>query len=523
MKRTFLSLLCAVYLLLSLAGCAGGQSGSPPDTNISAVDEYDKANAVSLVFSDGGVTGSGEGIEVDGTAVTVSKSGAYVLSGTCSDGSIKVKKGTQDVTLVLSGLSLTSSSTAPITCGKSTEVTILALSGTVNELTDSSENNDETAPANESAENAVIKCKDGSAVTLCGSGTLNIAALGKNGIKSGATTDEDGEASLTIRGLTLDITAAVNDAINAEQLLNIESGTLTITAADDALHCDHVMNVGADGTAGPSITVTDCYEGLEAADLNILSGDVTIRASDDCLNAANGDLTGYAFTLMISGGSLVMYTTGGDGIDSNGDLTITGGTVIVWTANTADNQPLDADGTIHITGGTVLAAGGSAGMGMTLEVSQPYVTYGSGRMGGGFGGQRPDFFDDTSEPPAMSGGEQNGDRPELPSGQSPDGSTDPPAMPGGAASDSTASAVSIAKGETITIQDSDGTVLYSGEAPCSTAYVFFSSAGLTDGASYTLLSGGRSLAEAAATTEAQSEGFGGGQRPGAMPSGGSAI
>ena len=58
----------------------------------------------------------------------------------------------------------------------------------------------------------------------------------------------------------------------------------------------------------------------------------------------------------------------------------------MWTANTADNQPLDADGTITVSGGTVLAAGGSSGMGMNLSASQPYVLYGStGGMGGGRG------------------------------------------------------------------------------------------------------------------------------------------
>lgn len=549
MKRIFLSFLCIAALLLSLAGCgANGAGGSAADIAADDTDEYDAENAITLVFSDNGVSGgTGDGVETDGTAVTISASGTYVLSGSCADGSLKIKKGTQGVTLVLSGLSLTSSDTAPITCGKSTEVTLLTLSGTVNELADSPENNDETSPENENAENAVIKCKDGSVVTLCGGGTLNITALGKNGIKSGATTDEDGEASLTIRDLTLDITASVNDAINAEQLLNVESGVITITVADDAIHCDYVMNVGTDGTDGPSITVSDCYEGLEAAELNILSGNIAIHASDDCLNSANGDLSGYAFTLTVSGGTLVMDTTSGDGIDSNGDLTISGGTVIVWTANTADNQPLDADGTIRITGGTVLAAGGSTGMGMTLEASQPYVTFGSGRMGGGFSGQRPDSQsgerpelpsgeapDGMTAPPELSDG-ASGERPELPSGEAPDGTTAPPDLPDGASGErpelpsgespdisamtGDADTVSITKGSTITIQAADGSVLYSGEAPCSAGYVFFSSADLTDGMSYTLLSGGTSLAEATATTEAQSESFDGGRRPDAMPAG----
>lgn len=74
---------------------------------------------------------------------------------------------------------------------------------------------------------------------------------------------------LTIRDLTLNIDAPVNDAINAEQLLNVESGTLTIDAADDAIHCDLVLNIGADGTDGPTIDITNCCEGLEGAELNV--------------------------------------------------------------------------------------------------------------------------------------------------------------------------------------------------------------------------------------------------------------
>ena len=188
--------------------------------------------------------------------------------------------------------------------------------------------------------------------------------------------------SLTIRGLTLNITAPVNDAINAEQTLNIESGTLNISAGDDVIHCDYVMNVGASGTTGPSITIKACYEGLEAATLNILSGNISILSEDECLNAANSDLTGYSFSMTISGGAITAYSSTGDGFDSNGDLTITGGTVVVRTANTADDQPLDADGTLTVSGGTVLAAGGSADMGVPISAAQPYVTFGSDSSNG---------------------------------------------------------------------------------------------------------------------------------------------
>ena len=151
------------------------------------------------------------------------------------------------------------------------------------------------------------------------------------------------------------------------------------------------MDIGAEGTAGPTIAIAEVCEGIEAAALSIRSGDISIVCTDDCLNAANFDLANYDFAINISSGTIVAYTTAGDGFDSNGSLTISGGNVTVWSGGNADNQPLDADGTIAITGG-------SAGMGMNLSTTQAYVTFGSagisgmGNMGGqpgSFGGMQP--------------------------------------------------------------------------------------------------------------------------------------
>lgn len=305
--------------------------------------EQSAENSTSLLFSDNDIKVNNDngGVKVSNTALTINKAGIYSVSGTCSDGSIKIKKGTTGVTLILNGLTLTSNSTAAIACNKSSEVDIIVADGTVNNLSDSELNNDENHPDNSDAENTVIKCKDGSKVTISGSGTLNITALGKNGIKSGATTADEGDALLTIREVTINITAPVNDAINAEQELNIESGNLTISAADDAVHCDLDMNIGASDTKGPAIKITNCYEGLEAATLNIYSGNIDITATDDCLNAANSDLTDYDFEMNISGGTITAYSSTGDGFDSNGNLTISGGNITIQTANQADNQPLD--------------------------------------------------------------------------------------------------------------------------------------------------------------------------------------
>ena len=508
---------------------------------------YDTDGATAFTFTDIAITakdGDYTGYDIDGTALTIEAAGTYIVSGSCQSGSITVKKGVTGVTLVLSGLTLTADGTAAIACNKSSGVTIVAQDGTANILSDTETNNDDSYPDNTNAENAVIKCKDGSQVTLCGSGSLTVNANGKNGIKSGATTDEEGEAWLVIRDLTLTISAPVNDAINAEASLTILSGDMTIDAGDDAVHSDYYLTVGAAGTDGPTITVNSCNEGLEAADLSIASGNITIHAGDDCLNAANSDLTGYAFTLSISGGTLVMDTTSGDGIDSNGTLSISGGTVVVWTNSTADNQPLDADGTLSITGGTVLAAGGSAGMGITLSGdSQPYVMFGStgmGGMGGGrpgsIGGQpggssdgttppeKPDGTDDSTTPPQLPSGSDsssdsrptppsgsNGSQPtppdgsggatpsELPDGQTPSQDSRQPGgqMPGQMDGQS-GSSISISKGSTFTIRSSDSTAVYTGEAVYDARFVFFSSAAMTSGETYALTSGGTELATATA-------------------------
>ena len=462
--RLFAGALALSFGLLT--GCANGETPVLTATTAAAVSATaapatDPGKGTQITFADDRISAaSTQGLDIDGTALTITSSGTYTLSGKSQNGSVKVKKGVTGVTLILNGLDLTSESTAPIVCAKSTEVTIEAAAGTENTLSDTEENNEETG--NENAENAVIKCKDGSQVTFSGTGTLNIQANGKNGIKSGASTQEEGDASLTIRDLTLNISAPNNDAVNAEATLNIESGSLTISAGDDAIHADNTLNIGAEGTQGPTIRIDTCEEGLEGATVNICSGDVTIVSNDDCINAANPNLQGYNYSLNISGGTILAYASSGDGFDSNGSMCISGGTVAVWTANRSDNSPLDADGTITISGGTVLAAGGSSGMGLNLDAQQACVIFSDssdssqGQQGKGFGG----------------------------------GSS------------------ILNEGSSFTIADSQGNVLSSGDSKCQTTYLLFSSSDLTDGESCTL-SSGSSTTTAQAQTGTISTGRGG--------------
>lgn len=547
MKR-HITIILALALAASLVGCttdtaaqssssvsssAASSQSTESETNLSSADASENksentSEAVTLSFSDSEISTDADNVKIEGTAVTISESGTYILTGSCSDGSVKVKKGTVGVTLILSDLNLTNSTSAPIVIGKSSEVTIETANGTNNTLSDTEQNNDTTYTENTDAENAVIKCKDGSSVVLCGSGTLTINANGKNGIKSGSTdTETSKESSLTIKDLTLNITAEVNDAVNAENLLNVESGTLTIDAADDALHCDLTMNVGADGTDGPTITITNAYEGIEAASLNILSGNIDITCTDDCLNAANGDLTNYSFEMNISGGTIKAYTTTGDGFDSNGSMTISGGNIEVWTANTSDNQPLDAEETISITGGTVLAAGESNGMGISIKSENAFVTFGNasgmgGDMGGSpqqggggqMGGNPPQMSGDSSEntepngtPAPMENGSDTATMPEgtppsdanAPQGDSANGTNEnQPQMPQGDNTE-TESSLGVNANSEFTITDSDGNIVYTGTALCNASYVFYASQDLNSDSTYTLTANETSTESTAAT------------------------
>lgn len=495
MKLLNLTLSLALTLGL-LTGCAPAASGSATSTE-TTIQQTGSAETTTITFTDTAVTASNAaGLEINGTALTIDKAGTYLLTGQCSDGSVKVKKGTTGVTLVLDGLNLTSKTTAPIVCGKSSQVIIEAAESTENTLQDS-ENNAEDS-GNADAENAVIKCKDGSQVILTGSGTLNILANGKNGIKSGATTQAEGEASLTVQNLVLNIEAPNNDAINAEATLNIESGTLTLSAGDDALHSDYTLNIGADSTPGPTVTVTTSNEGLEGATVNICSGEINITSTDDCINAANGDLTDYSYAINISGGAVIAYSSTGDGFDSNGSLTISGGTVAVWTANGADNEPLDADGSVTISGGTVLAAGGSSGMGMNLNSQQSCLIFG-GNTSAPMGGQpqeKPEFSDSS----APSEAPERPDKQQAPNGTTSSGTSEAPTPPeqngqmptgekpqgmGGPGNAGTL----LTENGTFSILDAQGNTLYSGTAPCNTVYLLFSAPDLTDGTTATLSSG----------------------------------
>ena len=284
--------------------------------------------------------------------VKISESGTYIITGTCSDGNITVKKDTTGVVLILKDLDLTSTTGATVSVNKGAE-TQLVIEGTVT-LKDAENPEDENSTDEEIADafdGAAIKVKDGANVYLTGKGTLIINAICKNGIKSG---DEAGTC-LVIDGPDITINA-LNDAINAGYDLTILGGTITITATDDAIHADRILTIGSDNTSGPVITIKNCTEGLEGTVVNVFSGNITLTASDDGINAANKEATyvsELAYSINITGGT-VSVSSSGDGLDSNGNINLTGGTITIKSASDGGEAGIDFDGSYFISENVVL-------------------------------------------------------------------------------------------------------------------------------------------------------------------------
>lgn len=334
------------------------------------------ANNNTVTLSDTSVTVADaheSGLECSAEGgLTITESGTYTVTGSVSEGFIKVKKGVTGVTLILKDLDITSSTTAPIVIGKGSEVTII-VTGTVT-LTDA-----EADTSGEDYEGACIKVKSGASLVIRGDGTLNLdASDAKNGIKgasdalvtvSGSVTVNVAAAnngiasdgSVTIAGGTVNINAG-NDGITSnpdegEGTVNITAGSVTVIAVDDAIKSTGAVTIGIEGSAeGPTVLVAGSHEAIEAASVNIYSGSVTLNADDDGINAADGSLKNSGAAVSFSGGTLYINSDG-DGIDSNGDVLITGGTAVVFGAADGANAAFDCDGSAALTGGTILSVG----------------------------------------------------------------------------------------------------------------------------------------------------------------------
>ena len=197
-----------------------------------------------------------------------------------------------------------------------------------------------------------------------------------------------------------------DDALHSAGDVLIEGGDIQLISGDDAIHAETSFTI-TDGT----LRIPQCREGIEAVTITIAGGDVAIYPEDDGLNASGGEqniptIVGFhAFpdmgmgippedmaefggteeeqpvpefeqsnvstdgirqfpSILISGGSITVINDSArdaDGLDSNGDIRITGGRVLVSLAGDGTNNAIDfgseSGGVCEISGGSVIACG----------------------------------------------------------------------------------------------------------------------------------------------------------------------
>lgn len=292
---------------------------------------YDESTASKIELSGSSANVSGDGVTVSESTVTITKSGTYVISGQSDGVQIKVEADeSADVHLVLKGATMTNANAA-ISATSAGHVYLTLAEGTTNSLSDSSSNSDEKADA------AFFSKVD---LTINGKGTLNVDGKKNNGIKANDT--------LHITGGTYNITA-VGDAFNVNDELNITGTTMTIDAKEDGIHAsgDLVIDSG-------TYTVKNSTEGLEGKSITINGGDISIYSTDDGVNAANKNAQQSEIFFTMNGGNLTVEVGQGDTdpIDSNGNVTVTGGTIKM-----IGQTGFDFDGTATYIGGDIYLNG----------------------------------------------------------------------------------------------------------------------------------------------------------------------
>lgn len=270
-----LAAAAAAATLACFAACSGTSTVEPSNPTPSTPVNPTTTDTAITFDGDTATTGLTSGVSISGTTVTITAAGEYEFKGTATDGNIVVSVAkTEKVTLVLSGVNITSKSTAPIYVASADKVHIVLSTGTTNVLTDPSTYD----LSNGKKPNACIYSKDD--IEIEGSGSLTVNANYNNGI--GCKND------IKITGGNITV-SAVNNAIKGQESVQISGGAVvTITKCDDGIKTEYDAQNPKEGKY--FITLEDCT--------------VSITATDDGIVCYN--------TLTITSAAKVTYNVGGN-------------------------------------------------------------------------------------------------------------------------------------------------------------------------------------------------------------------
>ena len=307
--------------------------------------EWASADVVSIELQGGTISASGEGVQINGSTATITEAGTYSLSGSLSDGQILVNSFDEDgvVRLILNGVDITSSNSAPIYISNADKVVLILAEGTTNTLTDGV-SYVFSDPAVDEPKAALYSASD---LTISGSGSLVVNGNYNDGISS-----KDG---LVIAGGSLTVNAG-DDGIRGKDYVIVQGGEITITAQGDGMKSDNEEEAerGYISVENGSLTINAGGDALQAAtDLTIASGEFNLTAGGGSNQRISSDASAKAVkgsvSLVIAGGSFVINSAD-DALHSNGRLVVNGGS---FTISSGDDA-VHADVSLEINAGEIL-------------------------------------------------------------------------------------------------------------------------------------------------------------------------
>ena len=371
----FVIVVFALFLTgLFMNGAALGiipiADGDADDGQFTANDlntDWDSTDATRIVLTGEGGSVEGDGAYIYDGDVHIMYAGKYVLSGELDSGSIVVDADNRDkIWILLDGVSLHCNDNAAIRIEQAGKVFLTLASGTENFVSSGAEYAAEAVSAG--IDGAIYSRDD---LTINGSGALSITAEYEHAI----VCNDD----LVIIGGDIEITAA-QDGIHANDSARFADANILINAGDDGITVSNDDETGYVYIESGSISIPTCYEGIEAVDITIAGGVLDIIPTDDGINA-NG--RGGNSVIRIVGGDITIINETGrdaDGLDSNGDIYISGGNTFISVIGSGGNCAIDYGsengGVCEVSGGTVIAAGGSAmAEGFDSSSEQCFIMY----------------------------------------------------------------------------------------------------------------------------------------------------
>ncbi|MBN1401895.1 MAG: carbohydrate-binding domain-containing protein [Anaerolineae bacterium] len=328
-------------------------------TEVPVAEAPDLSGATRITLGDP-IAVEGRGASAGGNVVTITAAGAYEISGSLDDGQILVDtEDKQAVTLILSGLDLTCTTSAPLVVMSAEKVVVHLTEGTENRLTDGEAY--VYASPDEDEPNATLFSKDD--LTISGHGALIITANYHDAITS--------KDDLAITGGTIRVDS-VADGIRGRDSLSITGGTIQVTAAGDGIESnnDEDPDEGIVSIEGGRLDITAGEDGIEAETrVTVRGGDITLSTGGGSVNSSSQG-SGWGNWAPPGRGAAQSDQTPSDegsakGIKAGAEVTIEGGSIQIDSSDDA----IHSNDSLTITGGTIAIASGDDGIHADAEVT----------------------------------------------------------------------------------------------------------------------------------------------------------